>query len=60
MQIEVDLVDSLSGERMGAAMRSGVGEKLPNKDASLTLTDVMPLLNKWIETGASFLAENMK
>jgi hypothetical protein len=60
MQIEVDLVDSLSGERMGAATREGVGEKLPNKEASLTLTDVMPLLNKWIETGASFLAENMK
>jgi hypothetical protein len=60
MQIEVDLVDSLSGERMGAAVRKGVGEKLPNKEASLTLMDVMPLLNKWIETGASFLAENMK
>lgn len=60
INIEVEVVDSMSGERLGAAVRTGVGAKLVNSDAQLTLTDVMPLLNAWIDTGASFVASQMK
>lgn len=61
IQVEVDIVDSLTGERMGAMVRQGAGAKLPDtSDAQITLTDVMPLLNKWIDTGSTFLAEQMK
>jgi hypothetical protein len=60
LEVEVDVVDSVSGERMGAEVRKGVGAKLASKDATLTLTDVQPLLDKWIDTGTSFLLESMK
>jgi hypothetical protein len=60
IQIEVEVVDSVTGERMGAAVRKGVGAKLASDNAALTLTDVLPLLNQWIDTGSSFVAERMK
>lgn len=60
IQIEVDVVDSVSGERMGAAVRKGVGAKLASDKAALTLTDVLPLLDRWIDTGSSFVAEQVK
>jgi hypothetical protein len=45
---------------MAAAVRKGAGAKLATDDAPLTLTDVLPLLDKWIATGSSFVAEQMK
>jgi hypothetical protein len=60
INIEVEVVDSMTGERLGASVRKGVGAKLASDDAQLTLTDVMPLLNKWIDTGTSFIASQMK
>lgn len=60
IQVEVDAVDSVTGERMGASVRKGVGAKLANDKAALTLTDVLPLLNQWIDTGSSFVAEQVK
>lgn len=60
VQIEVDVVDSMTGERMGAAVREGVGAKLPNKDARLLLDDLRPLLDKWIDTGSTFVAQRME
>ncbi|OGU19857.1 MAG: hypothetical protein A2580_15300 [Hydrogenophilales bacterium RIFOXYD1_FULL_62_11] len=60
IQVEVDVVDSVSGERMGASVRKGVGAKLASDNAPLTLTDVLPLLNQWIDTGSSFIAEHVK
>ena len=60
INVEIDAVDSVTGERMGASVRKGIGAKLANDKAPLTLKDVQPLLDKWIDTGSSFVAENMK
>ena len=60
INVEIDVVDSVTGERMGASVRKGIGAKLANDKAPLTLKDVQPLLDKWIDTGSSFVAENMK
>jgi hypothetical protein len=60
IQVEVDVVDSMTGERMGASVRKGVGAKLASDKAALALTDVQPLLDKWIDTGSAFVAEQMK
>lgn len=60
IQVEVEVVDSVTGELLGAAVRKGVGAKLASKDAKLSLKDLQPLLDKWIDTGASFVAERLK
>lgn len=53
-------MESVTGERMGASVRKGVGAKLASDKAALTLTDVQPLLNQWIDSGSSFVAEQMR
>lgn len=58
--VEVAVEDSVTGERLAALVRSGVGAQLSGKDAKLSLTDVQPLLDKWIGTGSAFVAEQMK
>lgn len=60
VQIEVEVVDSVTGELLGASVRKGSGAKLANKDAKLSLKDLQPLLDKWIDTGSSFVAERLK
>lgn len=60
IQIEVEIVDSVTGELLGASVRKGVGAKLASKDAKLALKDLQPLLDKWIDTGSSFVAERLK
>jgi hypothetical protein len=60
INIEVELTDSVSGERMGAAVRKGAGAKLASDDAQLRLDDLKPVLDRWIDTGASFVAAQMK
>jgi hypothetical protein len=60
IKIEAELVDSVSGELMGAAVRDGVGAKLANDKAVLELKDLQPLLDKWIATSSTFIADSMK
>ena len=60
INIEVEMVDSMTGEVMGASVRKGIGAKLASDKAQLTLKDVQPLLDKWTDTGAAFVAERMK
>lgn len=60
IQIEVEMVDSVTGERIGASVRKGSGAKLASDKAPLKLNDVKPLLDKWINSGAAFAAERMK
>jgi hypothetical protein len=60
ISVEFDVVDSVTGERMGASVRKGIGAKLASDKAPLSLHDVQPLLDKWIDTGASFVAEHVK
>lgn len=58
--MEVDAVDSVTDERVGASVRKGAGAKLDSKDAQLTLEQLRPTLDRWIETGSSFMAEKLK
>lgn len=58
--IEFDAVDSVTGERVGASVRKGAGAKLDSSSAQLTLEHLRPTLDKWIETGSSFVAEKLK
>lgn len=60
IHVELEAVDSMTGERMGASVRKGVGAKLASDKAKLTLKDVQPLLDKWIDTGSTFAAEYVK
>ncbi len=60
IQIEVEAVDCVTGERMAASVRKSVGAKLESKNAQLTLKDVQPLLDVWISTGTTFIASKMK
>ncbi|MDP2784768.1 MAG: DUF3313 domain-containing protein [Sulfurimicrobium sp.] len=60
INIEVEMVDSMTGERLGASVRKGAGAKLASDKAPLLLKDVQPLLDKWIDTGSTFVAERMK
>ena len=60
IQVEVDLVDSVTGERLAASVRKGSGAKLASDKAKLTLNDVRSLLDKWIDTGTVFVAEHVK
>jgi hypothetical protein len=60
IQVEVEVTDSVTGERMGAVVRKGVGAKLASDKAKLALGNVQPLLDKWIDTGTAFVAERMK
>lgn len=58
LNTEFEVVDSVTGERMGAAVRQGVGTKLAGDE--LTLKDVQPLIDRWTDAGASFVASQMK
>jgi len=56
--VEIEAVDSMTGERMGAAVREGRGAQLKGKE--LTLADVQAQLAKWLDTGSAFLAQTLK
>ena len=61
--LEAELTDSLNGERLGIAIRSGTGERLKNvrKSGSIvTLESVKPLLDGWAKAYAKFLAETFR
>ena len=44
----------------GAAVRKGAGAKLEGDEEKLTLEQVRPLLDRWIETGSTFAAEQLR
>ena len=46
-QIEAEIVDSLTGEVMASAIKSGVGETLVNDKTALTLANLKPLIDQW-------------
>lgn len=60
IQIEIEVLDSVTGERVSASLRKGVGAKLERSDAKLKLSDLTPLLDKWIDAGTAFAAERLK
>jgi len=60
IQMEIEAIDSVTSERLGAAVRQGAGAKLESNEQKLTLEHVRPLLDKWIATGSAFSAERVK
>lgn len=60
IELEVEVVDSATGERLAALVRKGVGAKIEDKDGQLSLPHIRPVLDKWIDTGSNFLAERVK
>jgi hypothetical protein len=59
IQVEVQVVDSVTGELIGESVRKGTGAKLASETAPLSLKDIQPLLDKWIETGTQFMEERL-
>lgn len=57
-QIEAEIVDSLTGEVMGSAVKSGVGETLANETTSLTLANLKPLIDKWAKVMQNTIKQN--
>lgn len=60
LEMEVELVDSTTGERLGAVVRKGVGAKIEGKDGQLSVEHIRPVLDKWIDTGTAFVAGQIK
>lgn len=60
IELEVEVVDSATGERMAALVRKGVGAKIEDKDGQLSLPHIRPVLDKWIDVGSSFFAAQVK
>lgn len=60
LNLEFDVTDSVSGERIGASVRHGTGEKLAGDAGEITLGDVQPLLDRWIDNGSSFVVAEMR
>jgi hypothetical protein len=55
--IEVEMLDSQTGERLGAAVRHGTSDRFRGRDEKLTLEQLKPVLDEWTAAGAQFVAE---
>lgn len=60
IELEVEVVDSSTGERLSALVRKGIGAKIEEKDGQLSLTHLRPTLDKWIDVGSTFFAAQIK
>lgn len=57
---EAELSDSLSGERLGAAVRKGFGEPLEGEKDQVEMENVRPVLDGWAQSARRFLNEALK
>lgn len=60
IQIEHMALDSVTGELLVTSVRQGQGAKLDSDETLLTLNDLRPLLDKWIEASVSNLKNFVK
>jgi hypothetical protein len=61
IQAEVELLDSVSSQPLGAAVKRGTGESVKAGEGSkLTLEHVKPVLDKWAQVAADFAASNLR
>ncbi len=58
-QIEAEVVDSLTGEVLASAVKSGVGETLANETTALTLANLKPLIDKWSKVMQNTIKQNL-
>lgn len=52
--MEVQLIDSQSGDLLAKGVRKGIGENLENNKSEMTLDDAKPVLNNWAKDAAVF------
>ena len=50
VQVEAEVVDSLTGEMLAAAVKQGKGETLKDDKTALTLDKVKPLIDTWVQS----------
>jgi hypothetical protein len=59
--VEVELLDSVSGERVGAVVKKGTGEAVKGGESGkLALEHVKPVLDHWAQLAADFAASNLR
>ncbi|NQZ82709.1 MAG: DUF3313 domain-containing protein [Colwellia sp.] len=58
-QIEAEVVDSLTGEVLAAAVKRGVGERLKDDKTSLSLKHLKPLIDNWAMTMQKTMLESL-
>lgn len=51
--VEAELLDSQTGEQLGAVVRTGTGESLKGSSDQLTLSNVQPVLDHWADLAAT-------
>jgi hypothetical protein len=52
--MEMQLIDSQSGDLLAKGVRKGIGENIANDKAEMTLDDAKPVLNNWAKDAAVF------
>ena len=59
--MEVEVTDSVTGERLAVAVREGTGEKIKGgSQDKVTLQTVKPLVDQLAASGATVLASSMQ
>lgn len=61
LYLEAEMSDSISGERLGVAVRRGTGERLKKmrqSEAEITVESLKPMLDRWADAYANFVFEN--
>lgn len=59
--VEAELLDGVSGERLGAVVKKGTGEAVKGGESGkLTLEHVKPVLDHWAQLAADFVSSNLR
>ncbi len=58
-QIEAEIIDSLTGEVLALATKSGLGETLKDDKTPLSLENIKPLIDSWAKTMQVTLKDNL-
>ena len=58
--VEYELRDSQSNDVIGAGVRQGIGKKLENRDAQLTLAHFKPVIDGWAKDARILFQSNVK
>jgi hypothetical protein len=66
LYVEMDILDSQTGQRLGAVVKSGTGTEIKEMkegaekgEKMVTLADVEPVLDNWAELVANFASRNL-
>ncbi len=57
--VEAELLDSLTSERLAAAVRRGIGKDVSNSSAPIEIKNIEPVLDEWANSLGIFLSETI-